>query len=144
MNPSQSESEFRKRLGQSVEETTPRQGFETMFAFYADQRAKKVKVEESGDMLLFEWGVYSFTGPESFQLGLTRQFMVSGEDEPCQLHLTFHFEPTDALRTLGEDNKWCESPAELPAFKECVAASSPFQLLADSKAPRAELYFDLC
>ncbi len=66
MKPSQSEPAFRKRLGVPVEAVTPRRALDAMLAFYAEQPAEDVAIDEDGDMLLYEWGVYSFTGPESF------------------------------------------------------------------------------
>ena len=50
MKPSESENEFRKRLGQPIEAVTPRRAFETMFAFYEDQRAEDVAIDEGGEM----------------------------------------------------------------------------------------------
>src|SRR4051812_37611318 len=108
MKPSQSEMELKKRLGSSIDALTPGRALEVMFAFYAEQRAEDVAVEEDGDMLLYEWGVYTPTGPESFKLSITRQFIVKDEDEPYQLHLTLHFDPTDALRQVEDGSEWCQ------------------------------------
>lgn len=144
MKPSQSKTELKKRLGQPVEALTPRRALEAMFAFYSEQRAKNVQIDEDGDMLLYEWGVYSFTGPESFQLGITRQFVVTDEDEPYQLHLTLHFAPTEALQQLKDGNKWCHSPDELPEFRRFVESSAPFNAIADVRPSRVELYFEQC
>ena len=136
----QSETELQQRLGLPVEAATPRRALEAMSTFYAEQQAEEVAIDEDGDMLLYEWGVYSFTGPEAFQFGLTRQFLITDEDEPYQLHLTLHFPPTDALRQLGSGSEWCRSPEELPAFRQAVQASAPFEALADTRPSRVELY----
>ncbi len=144
MKISESDSAFRKRLGQPIEAVTARRAIEVMFEFYAEQRAEDVAIDEDGDMLLYEWGVYSLTGPESFQLDITRQFIVVDEDEPYQLHLTLHFNPTDALRQLENGNVWCHSPNELPAFKQFVESSAPFEAVADAKPSYVELYFEQC
>ena len=144
MKHSNSEDALKKRLGQPVDAITPCYALDTMFAFYAEQRADDVAIDEDGDMLLYEWGVYGFTGPESFQLGITRQFIVTGEDEPYQLHLTLHFAPTDALRQLKSDSEWCHSPDELPAFRQSVESSAPFRAVADAKSSRVELRFEQC
>ena len=144
MKPKQSKTAFRKRLGEPVEGVTPRRALETMLAFYAAQRVEDVVIDEDGDMLLYEWGVYSFTEPESFQLGITRQFIVTDEDEPYQLHLTLHFAPTDVLQQLRSGSEWCHSPDELSAFSQFVESSAPFKTLADTKPSRVELYFEQC
>src|SRR5690349_3068548 len=98
MKASDSEDALKKRLGLLIDTITPRRALDTMFAFYAQQRADDVAIDQDGDMLLYEWGVYDFDEPESFQLDITRQFIVTDEDqpyqdEPYQLHLTLHFEP---------------------------------------------------
>ena len=144
MKPSHSETALRKRLGKPIEGVTPRRALEAMFAFYAEQRAADVAIEDDGDMLLYEWGVYSLTGPESFLLGITRQFILTGEDEPYQLQLMLHFTPTDSLRLLKDGNRWCHSPDELPAFRQFVESSAPFKAVADAKPSRVELYFEQC
>ena len=144
MKPSQSETVLRNRLAEPVEAVTPRRALEAMFAFYEDQRAEDVVLDQDGDMLLYEWGVYSFSGPESFQLGITRQFIVADEDEPYQLHLTFHFNPIHELRQLEAGNEWCRSPSDLPAFRRFVESSAPFNALADTEPARSELYFEQC
>jgi hypothetical protein len=144
VKPSQSETAFRKRLGGPIEGVTPRRVLEAMFAFYAEQRAEDVDIDEDGDMLLYEWGVYRFTGPESFQIGIVRQFCVIDEDEPYQLHMTLLFAPPDAYRQLEDGNKWCHSPEELPAFREFVESSAAFKAVADTNPSRVELYFEQC
>ena len=144
MKPADSEDVLKQRLGQPVDTITARHAVDAMFAFYAEQRADDVVIEEDGDMLLYEWGIYSFSGPESFQFDITRQFIVTGEDEPYQLHLTLHFVPTDALRQIKNGNEWCHSPDELPAFRQSVESSAAFGTLADAKPSRLELYFHQC
>jgi hypothetical protein len=144
MKPSDSEDALRRRLGRHGQAITARVAFEEIFAFYADERADDVLIEKDGDMLLYEWGVYSFTGPESFQVGVTRQFIVTDEDEPYQLHLTLHFAPTDALRECGHGNEWCYSPNRLPAFTQFIESSIPFRAVADIEPLRVELRFEQC
>ena len=144
MKPSQSENVLKNRLGQPIERITPRQGFAAMFAFYAEQRAQDVDADQAGDMLLFQWGVYSFSGPDSFQLDITRQFSITGEDEPYQLSLTFHFAPTESLRRIEDGNRWCNSPNELAELKRFVESSAAFKAVADVKPLRVEMDFCQC
>ena len=149
MKPSESPDELKKRLGPSIDAVTARRALDAMFAFYAEQRADDVAIDQDGDMLLYEWGVYDFDGPESFQLGVTRQFIVTDEDEPYQdepyqLHLTLHFDPTSALRQLDRGSQWCRTPDELPDFRRLVESSAPFKAMADVKPSRVELRFEQC
>jgi hypothetical protein len=66
---------------------------------------------EDGDMCLFQWGTHDWGDGrgERFEIDFLRQFMieVDGEyDHMEQLHCTFEFEPTDALRGLGSGEHW--------------------------------------
>ena len=142
MKPEESEGELRKRLGRVPEQLTPREAFKVMCDFYASERAEGAKLDDDGDMLLYQWGVYSFSKPESFRLGITRQFKVHGQNQPYQLHLTYHFKPTDALRTIGASNEWCPSPTDLPDFQRFIDSSPAFKAVADTKPDRVELHFE--
>jgi hypothetical protein len=141
MKPAESENELRKRLGQAPEQLTPREAFKVMCDFYANERADGANLDEDGDMLLYQWGVYSFSKPESFRIGITRQFMVHGEDEPYQLHLTYHYKPSDALHNVGASNQWCPSPGDLSQFRQFIDNSAAFKAVADTKADRVELHY---
>jgi hypothetical protein len=141
MKPEESEAVLRKRVGKPVEQLTPREAIAAMCDFYADERADGADLDEDGDMLLYQWGIYSFGKPEAFQIDITRQFMVADEDEPYQLHWTCFFKPTDALRKINSSNQWCSSPDELPQFRKFVEASDAFKAVGDSKPDRVEVGF---
>jgi len=141
MKPEESETVLRKRLGKPVEQLTPREAIAGMCDFYAEQRAEGADLHEDGDMLLYQWGVYGFSEPEAFQIDITRQFMVTGEDEPHQLQLTCYFQPTDAFRKISASNQWCASPDELPQFRKFIEASEAFMAVADAKPDQVELEF---
>src|SRR5262245_16535664 len=103
---------FLQRLqnaGQELASLRPAQGFVAMFDFYMAEPADGCAVEADVDMLLFEWGTYNWGSGESFELNITRQWMAkdAADEEPWQLRLTFHFEPSGALRRLGAGNRWC-------------------------------------
>lgn len=63
------------------------------------------------DGLLFESGVYRFTGSERFTVDFLCQFEVVYEDGDHdhyeQLRCEFLYEPTDELRSLGSLTLWC-------------------------------------
>jgi hypothetical protein len=66
---------------------------------------------EDGDMCLFQWGTHDWADGrgERFEIDFLRQFTieVDGEyDHMEQLHCTFEFEPTEALRGLGPGEHW--------------------------------------
>ena len=103
---------------------TPRAGVERMMAFYRDIRADDVDLESDGDMLLFQWGTYDWGGGELFEIDITRQLIAEGgEDEDIwQLHLTYRFSPSQALRALGKGNSWCPRPDETPSLQRFVGS----------------------
>jgi hypothetical protein len=62
-------------------------------------------LEEDGDMMLYEWGIFDSGMGPSFQFGLTRQFIRSGDssdDAITQLRLVIHFDTTDEARPSVE------------------------------------------
>jgi hypothetical protein len=66
---------------------------------------------EDGDMCLFQWGTYDWGGGrgERFEINFLRQFTIEDDgeyDHMEQLHCTFEFEPTEALRGLGSGEHW--------------------------------------
>lgn len=68
-------------------------------------------VDTSSDGLLFESGVYRFTGSERFTVSFLRQFETIDEDgdhdQYQQLRCEFLYEPADELRSLGSSTIWC-------------------------------------
>ena len=111
----------------------PAVGIEAMLAFYRDVRAEDADPPQTGDMLLFQWGTYDWGAGEQFELDIARQLARSpGEDEDIwQLSLTFRLPPDDTLRALGSGNRWCQSPADLPAFAEYALATPAYRAVSE-------------
>ncbi len=87
--------------------------------WYLDERATGV-AEHDGDMLLFQWGTWSWSEPPSFTIGMIRQFLVTaGDDEIWQLSVALHF----PLADLGSGHRWCGSPDEVDDFRAFVDGS---------------------
>jgi hypothetical protein len=67
-------------------------------------------VDTASDGLLFESGVYRFTGSERFTVQFLRQFEVLYDDGDHdhfeQLRCEFLYEPTEELRALGSLTLW--------------------------------------
>ena len=114
---------------------TLREGFTAMLDFYETVRATDC-TSECADMLLFQWGTYDRaylprgggTGM-AFDISLVRQLIPDvqeDDDDIWQLELNFELEPTDKLRALGRDNRWCHSLQELGEFRDYVLTSEPF------------------
>ncbi len=142
MKAAESEGVLRKRLGRPPEQLTPRDAIAGMCSFYAEERADGAAIDHDRDMLLYQWGIDSFGQPESFQLGITRQFNVTGESQPYQLSFTFYYKPTDALRQIAFGNQWCPKLSELTTFQKFIESSPGFAAVANAKPDRVELRLD--
>lgn len=69
--------------------------------------------------LIFQCGVYDFTGPEFFYFEFVRQFSIYDENEYShmeQLHCQFIFEPTEELRKLKTDEWYFDSEGDVEDF----------------------------
>jgi hypothetical protein len=128
-----------------------REGFEAMLDFYRDERAGGCAGEDA-DMLLFQWGTYDRaflprageeTG-EAFDIDITRQLIAEGgeDDDIWQLSLTFTFEPTAQLRSLGMGNRWCHSLQELSGFRDYVLGSPSFMACSGLRIRRTALAYE--
>jgi len=147
MKHKQSKKELLKRLetsGKKLATVNVAEGIAAMLAFYEEQRAEGCEIDEDGDMLLYQWGVYNFEKPATFQLDLTRQFSVPDEDEPYQLSLTFHFEPSAGLKKIKDANQWCNSPDELAEFRTFIEKSPAYRAALTEKVKKVELDFFGC
>ncbi|NKB60375.1 MAG: hypothetical protein GKS00_29055 [Alphaproteobacteria bacterium] len=102
------------------------------FDFYRDERAEGCEPHDDADMLLFEWGTFDWGDGEHFGLSLARQLIYGDDDDDIwQLKLTYAFQPTDAFRALGDGNRWCAVPDDLPEFRDGVAESAAYRMAAD-------------
>jgi hypothetical protein len=126
VKPHDAKEGFEKRLAAPLKELLPRDGIQSFLDFYVHSRATGCKIEDKGDMLLFQWGTYDWGAGEFFELDITRQFIESDvEDaEVLQLHLTFQFSPRAALKKVGDGNQWCSSPKDVRAFGQFIMKSA--------------------
>jgi hypothetical protein len=118
-------AELEKHLAQRGEvesALTPSTAIASMTAFYRDVRAEECDLETDGDMLLFQWGTYDSGHGPRFELDITRQFIVGGEDDDAikQLHVTFRFKPDEFLLSLAAGDRWCRTPQELADFTSFI------------------------
>lgn len=113
--------------------------------FYKAQRFDDV--EEGMDWLWFQYGTYDWGNGVSYQLDLTRQFILSGETDDAaiwQMHLVLHFPPgpehTSGLPSLDSGMEECDDPADAEAFRERIVASDPVTRVEGMEPARVELY----
>lgn len=127
-------------------EVTASTAMDLMLRFYAERRATDVVgLDEDGDMVLYEWGVFDWGDGPRFQFGLTRQFVLGGEvgdDAISQLALVLHYEASAEATALGRGHRWCHSPAELDDFRTFVEMSSAAAFVSDRTPTRVELMYE--
>jgi len=121
-------------------------GFQMMLDFYRHRRADDCPINSDGDMLLYQWGTHDWGNGAHFAIGLTRQFILSGDSEDehiWQLSLTFHFTPSETLRAFGSGSKWCSSPddQELAHFDGFIRGTAAFQEVSRSPASAVVLNY---
>ncbi len=144
---------FRSLLeGRGLHEATlsMRDGFQAMLDFYATVRASDC-TSDSADMLLFQWGTYDRAflprgdgAGVAFDINLVRQLipdLQEDDDDIWQLELNFELEPTDELRALGRDHRWCASLQELGEFRDYVLTSQPFNVSSNLAIRRRMLEY---
>lgn len=133
-----------KTLSPEIDDLLPQDGISGMIKFYQMERVKKCDITNDGDMLLFEWGTYSFTGQKEFQINITRQFILSREDEPYQLSLRFTFPINERNQSWNAGSFWCHGPEEVHAFLSQIENNLAFHEMRQQKATRVELTFGQC
>jgi hypothetical protein len=132
MTPKNSKAELEKRIGQSgIAALTPMQSVRLMLDFYKEVRADGCELDEDGDMLLFQWGTYDWGQGRIFQFDITRQFIVSEDEDDdaaiSQLSLRFHFMPSAQLDAIKGGNRWCSGLDELMDFEAFIVASDAYR-----------------
>ena len=145
MKPSTSTEDFlasSQLTQEAMQQLSAANGIGHMMLFYLRVRADDCSLDNDGDMLLFQWGTYDWgTGP-TFQINMTRQFLITksdGDEEMSQLSLTFHY-PTDGhTALLGKGNRWCKHPSALKPLRDFIQESAPFKALRDSTSARVAL-----
>lgn len=113
--------------------------------FYTDRRASGLVENPDSDMLLFQYGCFDWGDGETFELDLTRQFIVAneaGEDSISQLHVTAVYEPDAELRALGSDHRWCANPDEGSEFRNLVLNSAALALAAKRRRTRTRIEWE--
>ncbi len=132
--------------GRSVATLTAAEAIRFMLDFYCEVRAEDCALDDDGDQLLFQWGVYDWEGSESFHYDITRQFIAPGtedDDGMSQLSLTVHFTASDTLRALDEGHEWCPSPARIGEFESFIKQHPATHAVATLQPLRATLTWEL-
>jgi hypothetical protein len=131
-------------LSPDINRLLPEDGIRGLVKFYQMERIDGCDMENDGDMLLFQWGIYNFTGKNEFQINITRQLLLLEEDEPYQLSLTFYYDVNDDNSTIKAGNFWCNNVKDISGFLRMIDKNSTYQVLKDKKAAKVEMTYDQC
>lgn len=89
--------------------------------------------------LLFQCGVYNFTGEKLFYYDFVRQF--SNEDgEMEQLHCEFVFEPTKELKKLKTEKWYFDYEGDIEDFYKKIENLKEFKIPLTHKALSLDVY----
>jgi hypothetical protein len=108
---------------------------------FKDFCKEPVEGEEDKE-ILFQCGVYDFTGEELFHFDFVRQFTVYEEDEYSnmkQLHCEFLFKPTVELRKL-EVSEWSMDYDDIYDFFNHIESLQEFKIPFNSSPIKSEIY----
>lgn len=123
--------QYLRESGTPLRTLTPAQAIERVIEFYEKYRVAHCHLDEDGDMLLNQWGLYDWGegDGEHFEWNLTRQILTAagdGDEEIAQLSLTFQYAQESALKSLGEGEMECDDPDEVAEFRASVEKSKAF------------------
>jgi hypothetical protein len=93
--------------------------------------------------LLFQCGIYDFTGEELFYFDFVRQFTVYEDEEYSrteQLHCEFVFKPTDELKKLETSEWYFDTDGDMENFFAHVENLKEFQIPLKSIPLQLNIY----
>jgi hypothetical protein len=139
----ESEQAFRSFLGSRNLEVTSISVVAAITAWIDFYKAQRIDdVADGTDWLWFQFRTYDWGDGPSFQLDLTRQFILEDEtddDAIWQMHLVLHFAPSPSL---GSGMEECEDPADADEFRELLLANPPTTHVAELTPDRVQLFLE--
>ncbi|HZH58185.1 MAG TPA: hypothetical protein VEY70_01105 [Metabacillus sp.] len=117
------ESYLKNKLGEDTND------IKKVWDTFKDFCKETVEGEEDKE-ILFQCGVYDFTGDKLFHFDFVRQFTIYEEDEYShmeQLHCEFLFKPTDELSKL-EIEEWSMDYDDINDFLNHIENLREFQI----------------
>jgi len=129
------ESYLKNKIGEDAEDI--KKVWETFKAFC------KMSIEgEEAKEILFQCGVYDFTGEELFHFDFVRQFTIYEEDEysrMVQIHCEFLFKPTNELCKL-EIEEWSMDYEDIDDFFNHIENCQEFKIPLNIKPINSGIY----
>jgi hypothetical protein len=145
LNPECSVSSFRSFALQShvhVDDINAEDAVRLMLAFYTHVSAPEGLLEEGGDVLHCEWGLYHCGDIELFHFEMSREFTEAGKPEEngvSRFTVGLHYRPTFTLRAIADGSHWCSSRLELDSFTQAVRNSEAYRAVATLPAAEVAL-----
>lgn len=106
--------------GVDLSRATPVQAWEVFSRF--SREVFRVPRIPGADGLVYQYGIHDVGDGPWFDLDLTRQFAVRGDDEFLQFHCTLPYEPTNAHELLGAFHEWWWFDDPSPPLSEWLSA----------------------
>ncbi|NHC43209.1 hypothetical protein G6549_25310 [Bacillus sp. MM2020_1] len=128
-------SYLKEKIGEDVND------IKKVWETFKDFCKEPVEGEEDKE-ILFQCGVYDFTGEELFHFDFVRQFTVYEEDEYShmeQLHCEFLFKPTDELRNF-ETSEWSMDYDDIDDFLNHIVTLQEFKTPLELMPIKSEIY----
>ncbi|MGW0637661.1 hypothetical protein [Nocardia salmonicida] len=115
----------------------------SMTMFYAYHRVADVDLDDDGDMLLFQWGIYG-SDQQVFVYDITRQVITgSGDDDGIsQLSPTLHYPITATSQSLGNGSGWCPHLEQAETFLALIAYHPATTHVGSTHPYRTQVTFD--
>jgi len=129
------ESHLKDKIGEDTDDV------KKVWETFKDFCKESVEGEEDKE-ILFQCGVYDFTGEELFHLDFVRQFTVYEENEYShmeQLHCEFLFEPIDEIRKL-ELSEWSMDYDDIDDFLKHIEDLQEFKIPLNLRPIKTEIY----
>ena len=126
-----------------LKDITPSLMVELSSILYEDVKVVNLSDSEDSDMSLYEYGTWNWGDEfgEHFSIGISRQFVLSTEDEPYQLHFTLIYSP-DQFHGLDRYNCWSVDFDDYDEFVTHIKATEGF-IFAEKIVPKTyQLFFE--
>jgi hypothetical protein len=129
-----------RQAGLTLESLTAAHAW-TLFASFS-RVGFDVPKEPESDGLLYQFGIYDFSGEPRFHFDLTRQFCLRDSDEYLQVHCDLQYLPTPRLQALGSHTEWWfpEDGRHLLEWVDAVNQRPEWPVLESALPTAVEVY----
>ena len=106
----------------------------------AFEKMCQIPIDSEEEMILFETGIFAFTGTPLFHVSLVRQF-PNGEGEYYQLHLDMMYQPNEKNRAFCS-TVWSEDMDAGENFFDFVRKTDDYLSIKDDEILKVDVYMD--